>query len=133
MRSRDVVRSSSWFAPETPTSVSVDKFPIWLHGAYYELWMLPDCLGFKVAKHWHRAPTDPDKMDRTPNAAYPPRAESKDLNSRPFSATQQGEKIGCRQEDPVDGVFEVVSSKYRNRHFVIRNGLIANRIPCLIL
>jgi sarcosine oxidase len=61
--------SLGWFAPETPAAFSVDKFPIWLHGAYYGFPVLPDFPGFKVAKHWHGDPTDPDKVDRTPNAA----------------------------------------------------------------
>ena len=38
-------------------------------GAYYEFPVLPDFPGFKVAKHWHGNPTDPDKVDRAPNAA----------------------------------------------------------------
>ena len=60
--------SLGWFAPKNPSAVSVDKFPIWLHGAYYGFPVLPDFPGFKVAKHWHGDPTDPDRVDRTPNA-----------------------------------------------------------------
>ena len=61
--------SLGWFAPETPAAFSVDRFPIWLHGAYYGFPVLPDFPGFKVAKHWRGAPTDPDNVDRTLNAA----------------------------------------------------------------
>jgi sarcosine oxidase len=60
--------SLGWFAAKDPASFSVEKFPIWLHGAHYGFPVLPDFPGFKVAKHWHGAPTDPDQIDRVPNA-----------------------------------------------------------------
>jgi sarcosine oxidase len=59
--------SLGWFAPQDPDSFSVDKFPIWLHGAHYGFPVLPDFPGFKVAKHWDGDPTDPDKVDRAAN------------------------------------------------------------------
>ena len=59
--------SLGWFAPKDPASFSVEKFPIWLHGAHYGFPVLPDFPGFKVAKHWGGDPTDPDKVDRVPN------------------------------------------------------------------
>jgi sarcosine oxidase len=59
--------SLGWFAPKDPASFSVDKFPVWLHGAHYGFPVLPDFPGFKVAKHWGGDPTDPDKVDRVPN------------------------------------------------------------------
>ena len=61
--------SLGWFAPKDPASFSVDNFPIWLHGAHYGFPVLPDFPGFKVAKHWAGDPTDPDKVDRVPNAS----------------------------------------------------------------
>ncbi len=61
--------SLGWFAPKMPESFSVASFPIWEHGMFYGFPVLPDFPGFKVAKHWRGDPTDPDKVDRVPNAA----------------------------------------------------------------
>ncbi len=61
--------SLGWLAPKIPGSFSVEKFPIWEHGAHYGFPELPDFPGAKVAKHWGGTPSDPDKIDRTPNAA----------------------------------------------------------------
>ncbi|HIK93511.1 MAG TPA: N-methyl-L-tryptophan oxidase [Planctomycetes bacterium] len=61
--------SLGWFAPKKPKSFSVASFPIWEHGSFYGFPVLPDFPGFKVAKHWRGDPTDPDKVDRRPNAA----------------------------------------------------------------
>jgi len=60
--------SLGWFAPEKPASFAVQNFPIWEHGSYYGFPVLPDFPGLKVGKHWKGDPTDPDKVDRTPNA-----------------------------------------------------------------
>jgi sarcosine oxidase len=59
--------SLGWFAPKDPAFFSVETFPTWLHGAHYGFPVLPDFPGFKVAKHWRGAPTDPDQIDRVPN------------------------------------------------------------------
>lgn len=61
--------SLGWFAPQDPVPLSVENFPIWLYGAYYGFPVLPDFPGFKVAKHWHGEPTDPDKVNRISNEA----------------------------------------------------------------
>lgn len=45
-----------WFTPETPGSFSVERFPIWEHGAFYGFPVLPDFPGCKLAKHWPGAP-----------------------------------------------------------------------------
>lgn len=60
--------SLGWFAPKEPGAFSVDKFPCWGSGAYYGFPVLPDYPGVKVAKHWGGTPTDPNKIDRRPNA-----------------------------------------------------------------
>ena len=59
--------SLGWFAPEKPASFAVQNFPIWEHGSYYGFPVLADFPGLKVAKHWKGDPTDPDKVDRTPD------------------------------------------------------------------
>ena len=61
--------SLGWFAPEQPGSFAVKDFPIREHGSYYGFPVLPDSPGFKVAKHWKGDPTDPDEIDRRPNAS----------------------------------------------------------------
>jgi len=61
--------SLGWFAPQQPAAFDVENFPTWGHGAYYGFPELPDFPGFKVAKHWRGDPTDPDRIDRTPNAS----------------------------------------------------------------
>lgn len=61
--------SLGWFAPQETESLAMKNFPIWLHGPYYGFPVMPDFPGFKVAKHWRGAPTDPDQIDRMPNAA----------------------------------------------------------------
>jgi sarcosine oxidase len=61
--------SLGWLSPKMPGSFSVENFPIWEHGAYYGFPELPDFPGVKVAKHWGGTPSDPDNIDRTPNAA----------------------------------------------------------------
>ena len=60
--------SLGWFAPEPPAAFDVKDFPIWSHGDYYGFPVLPDFPGVKVAKHWRGSPTDPDRLDRMPNA-----------------------------------------------------------------
>ena len=50
--------SPGWFAADNAASLSVDNFPIWLHGPYQGFSVLPDLPGFKVARHWHGNPTD---------------------------------------------------------------------------
>jgi len=59
--------SLAWFAPDDAASLSVENFPIWLHGPYYGFPVLPDFPGFKVAKHWYGDPTAPTNINRTPN------------------------------------------------------------------
>jgi len=61
--------SLGWFAPAEPGTFDVKNFPIWEHGSHYGFPVLPDFPGFKVAKHWRGDPTEPDKIDRKPNAA----------------------------------------------------------------
>jgi sarcosine oxidase len=61
--------SLGWFAPDPPTSFALGDFPVWFHDHYYGFPVLPDFPGFKVAKHWHGDPTDPDHFNRTPGAA----------------------------------------------------------------
>ena len=58
-----------WFAPQDSDAFALGKFPCWSSGAYYGFPVLPDFPGFKVAMHWGGSPTDPDKIDRTPNDA----------------------------------------------------------------
>ena len=58
-----------WLAPKKPNSFSVERSPIWGHGAYYGFPVLPDFPGVKGAKHWSGTPCDPDSIDRIPNAA----------------------------------------------------------------
>jgi len=58
-----------WFAPQDTTAFSMDKFPTWIDGAHYGFPVLPGFPGCKVAMHWSGTPTDPDTVDRTPNAA----------------------------------------------------------------
>ena len=57
-----------WFAPQNPGAFALGDFPCWGSGAYYGFPVLPDFPGLKVAMHWGGKPTDPDKVDRTPNA-----------------------------------------------------------------
>ena len=60
--------SLGWFTPQRPGDFAVENFPIWEHGSHYGFPVLPDFPGMKVAKHWKGDPTDPDKIDRKPNA-----------------------------------------------------------------
>ncbi len=56
-----------WFTPGDSAAFAVDKFPTWIDGAHYGFPVLPGFPGCKVAMHWGGTPTDPDKVDRTPN------------------------------------------------------------------
>ena len=56
-----------WVWPKDKDSFALGKMPIWKIDDYYGFPMLPDYPGFKLAKHWHGKPTDPDHIDREPN------------------------------------------------------------------
>jgi sarcosine oxidase len=59
--------SLGWFTPNNPEIFKITNCPTWIHGNFYGFPILQGLPGFKIAKHWHGDPTDPDHIKRKPN------------------------------------------------------------------
>ena len=76
---------------------TADQMPCWCidddAGIYYGFPMMTDVPGYKLGLHWYGEPVDPDRFDRTPNAAD---EEMIRVGLRKFFPDADGPLLGMR-------------------------------------